>query len=413
MYLPDEQIEYLRLLHIERGGQMTWHQIVMSNNLTDMTAEALRKKVQRYERRIEDSMGFGKPVKAPLIIEQRGGGRFKPVVPQVQLPYEKPHFENYYVDPQQAALKKKLELYEQLLKQNGVEVDEEELMYEPYPEHLDDTLEWESWQIEAGIQNEVITAMVWYDIHMPDHSAEALSLAKKILEAVQPHVLVYGGDIFDFDALSTFAKSRRRHYKDAIGEVNADWHRLNDDVDRLSPHTKRVAFKGNHDARIDRWNDMAMSPFADTTEESFVNMVRSNNRVLWLGEAQETHLGAWYIQHGKRAGDTAAKTALKDIGWATPHSQGHNHMPGMYVHRVNDGRNIGNYRVIQSASSGALCNIPPHYVRDTKMATWIHGCLVGHVNMKTDEVNLQNIIFHRRPDGTLWTVFGNQKFVSR
>lgn len=367
-------IEYLRSLHVERGGKMTWGDIVISENL-GIPAEALRKRVQRYEK-----------------------SHLAPVA----------DVDSTEINGDVQEMQQRIIQLERLLNEAGLRRSQDELLYEPYPSHLDDTDKWISWQKNLLSKKKVVTIMVWSDIHMPDHSVTAVSLAKNLLKEAKPDVLVYGGDMFDFDSLSTFAKSRRRRQKDAVVEVNDMWHSLVTEVSHSSPRTKQIAFRGNHDTRVDRYNDMAANPFADTTEEAFVEMVRSNGRVWWLGEYQETHVGCLFIQHGKRVGENAAKGAAKDQGWATSVVQGHNHRPGVFIHRVNNPRDLSSYRVVTSVSSGALCNIPPHYQMDTKQSSWLNGIVVAHVDAVEDTVNIQNLVFHRKNEtGQMWTAYGD------
>lgn len=409
--LSDEMLEQLRLLNRERGGTLNWTQIVKRHGLM-LTGDALRKRVCRYEKRqygmicppdsssgsrtsamhlpASDSLVFGTDYDSSITPEK----------------YYRLQMENLHL--------------KRVLQDRGDAVDSDELMYDPYPAHLDDTRQWNDWLRSFSARTEVATVMVLSDIHLPDESEAALELAFKIVGEIKPDILLYNGDIFDFDALSTFASKRYRRTKDAIKEVEERWHRIVDRVLESSPETVMVAYRGNHDDRVDRWNTMANNPFADSTEELFVNMVRSGGRVFWLGPNQETNIGAWYVQHGRRVGENAAKNALKDLGWTAAQTQGHAHTVSTWVHRANKAN--GDYQVVMSACSGALCNIPPHYIQDTKMSRWLHGLVVGHVffgnenpdfeNLIFTNVNLQNLVFHRRNDGILWTVFGNKVLTS-
>lgn len=375
-------LELLRKLHIERGGNMTWGEIVQSQGLA-IPAESLRKRVQRYEH-----------------------SSHAPLVEDVEILYQTGEFPTDTTSVQD--MQQRIAQLEKILVNAGLHRDQDDLLYEPYPPNLNDTDKWLNWQRTVLKKKPFVSVMIWSDIHMPDHSSTAISLAKNLLSVAKPDVLVYAGDMFDFDSLSTFAKSRRRRYKDAVVEVNGMWNSLTGDIARISPTTKQIAFRGNHDTRVDRYNDMAANPFADTTEEAFVEMVRSGGRVWWLGEYQETHVGCLFIQHGKRVGENAAKGAAKDQGWATSVVQGHNHRPGVYIHRVNDPRDLANYRVITSVSSGALCNIPPHYQMDTKQSTWLNGIVMAHVDSRDDTVNIQNLVFHRKSDtGKMWVAYGD------
>lgn len=280
-------------------------------------------------------------------------------------------------------------------------------MYEPYPSHLDDTDKW------SGIKNDFFKAAdtarvaVMFDGHLPDLDYFAFELFLQTCVKFNPHFLIFGGDMFDFDALSTFAKIKRRRSKDAFKEVADEWFKMQNRIDTLLPRlVARVAFRGNHEGRLDRWGSVSGNPFPDTTEENFVNIVRSNNRVMWLGAKQETSVGNWFVQHGKRVGLNAAKQALDDLGGATSQSQGHTHHPVTIYRRINNAD--GTSRIITSTTSGMTGNTNPHYVTDTDMTKSIQGGLFAHVSL--NDVNIQNVVFHRS-DNKLWTALG-QDYIS-
>lgn len=402
MILNDNFLEELRLMHVERGGSYTWAEIVQQKRLP-LPPDALRKRIRRYELRrlINDNWHATGHVGVPVAVPQKSvGADVRVIVDRLRSAFDDQEIE---ID------------LDDLLAQAGIQLDVEEegAMYTPYPTQLDDTGKWLLWQEQLAQKQSRATVMVWSDIHFPDQDENALDMALAMLKVVKPDALVHAGDMFDFDALSTFAKSRRRNHRDALQEVENSWHNLIDRVSKASPKTKQIAFRGNHDSRLDRWSDGVANPFADSTEAQFVQMVRSRNRVWWLGQLQETFFGDLLIQHGKRVGENAAKNACRDQGWATPVSQGHNHRPGVYIHRVNDARDNRNYKVIMSSSSGCLCNIPPSYQLDTNQATWLHGINVAHVDFDNKDVHVSNVVFHRLLDGTMWTMWGNERVESR
>lgn len=431
--MSDLDLKAIAKLHTARGGEYSWIEIVKKFNL-DIPPEALRKRVQRFEkaavRRLNDDTygadnsdwkhaakvktantrdwdyinGDDVDVEYDVDADDVEGD---PEDFNHEYMVEADDLTDDYTDPKMYAMQKEIETLRKMLANAGLDRNQDELMYDPYPPHLDDTEKWEKWQYDFPKKKDVITVMFWSDIHIPDHSSSALALSEKLLGILQPDVLIHGGDMFDFDALSTFAKSRRRRFRDAIDEVSDVWRNITYRVNKISPKTLQIAFRGNHDSRIERWNDMAANPFADTTEEAFVQMVRSDGRVLWLGQYQETHVDTLFVQHGKKVGENAAKAAVKDQGWGTSLVQGHNHRPALFVHRVNSKRNPANYQVVMGASAGALCNIPPHYQMDTKQTSWLHGIVTGHVNIPEETSNLQNVIFHKNAKtGKLWTSFG-------
>lgn len=437
--IKNMELRDIAKLHRERGGNYTWGEIVDLLSL-EIPSEALRKRVQRYEKAAAlrsgnklygtdeqiklvskpyFNVGFNKDYELTFDADNEiFGDNFDygeeddfsngNDADDFTEEYQDSNTSEEYITPEVYALRKQVADLTRMLSKSKTDLSTEELMYDPYPPHLDDTPIWTDWKQQISNQKEIITLMFWSDMHIPDHNRGAIALALNLLKLSQPDILIHGGDMFDFDALSTFAHSRRRRFRDAIMEVSGIWQNVTDHVHRLSPKTRQVAFRGNHDSRIDRWNDMAASPFADTTEENFVEMIRNNGKVWWLGQLQETHMDTLFVQHGKKVGENAAKAAAKDQGWGTSLIQGHNHRPAMYISRLNDQRDMSNYRVIMSASAGALCNIPAHYQMDTRQTAWLHSIVMAHINVIEGTVNLQNIIFHKNSKtGKLWTAFGN------
>ena len=78
-------------------------------------------------------------------------------------------------------------------------------MYRDYPATLDDTRHWEQWKRERATRLDMpIVVLCLFDLHIPDHDEEALKLVTNLAFALQPDVIVFGGDMFDFDAMSRF-----------------------------------------------------------------------------------------------------------------------------------------------------------------------------------------------------------------
>ena len=426
--LTDKSMEEIRLMHHMRGGIYNWQEIVDLLDL-DIAAEALRKRIQRYEKRIRNQEASGVIdgiLQNPERILKMSNNERNDLVKETIEFLDENYGMNFYdtfddfsvysdkmpvvtEDEEKKELLLRIRFLQNLIKNMKKSDYDEDNMYRPYPKHLDDTELWENWK--KSIAKDRLRVVILSDFHFPDHSVSAIRLALKLVKAANPDVVIFNGDLFDFDALSTFAKSRRRRTKDALAEVASLWKKLVDNITLIAPNAKQIAYRGNHDSRIDRWNDLNGNPFADTTDEAFVNMVRSNNRVWWLGQYQETHIGPLFVQHGKRSGENAAKGALKDQGWAMSVAQGHNHQPQSFVHRVaKSGKD--SYHVVSSVSMGALCNIPPAYQLDTRQSRWLHGIAVATIFMEDSEVDLQNIIFHQKSNNHLWTAFGSQIFES-
>jgi hypothetical protein len=127
--------------------------------------------------------------------------------------------------------------------------------------------------------------------------------------------------------------------------------------------------------------------------------------VLWIDSLQELNIGPYFVQHGTRYGENAAKNALKDLGWAQSGAQGHTHQPAQFIHTVKmpfgDARRIVTYTVAPCS-----CNIPPAYAaRTTHQSKWINGTLLTTINLRGYDVHEQLILYHPTTHG-LAAVYG-------
>lgn len=280
-----------------------------------------------------------------------------------------------------------------------------------YPIEWNDQPIWNDWKRQRVNKNDV-TALLVYDLHIPDHSSEALKMLYNLAFVVQPEVIVFGGDMFDFDALSTFQQHVRRVPGDVFEEIIGVWDEIIDHLGMQCRSAKIIAFGGNHERR--RKTFYAANAFIYyTAEQRFVEIVRSRKRVWWLPETEETTLGDLFIKHGERYGENAAKNTLKQLGWSASVAQGHSHRPSTYTQRSNNTRN--GYTVTQATCAGCHCNIPPAYQVNRKgVSTWLHGAIVAHVRLDTEFVDLQNVLYHPDPDesGALCAYYGQTKITS-
>lgn len=313
-------------------------------------------------------------------------------------------------------LKSKVEMYEELLEQNGIKVNrqafEPEMMFYPKDKRLDDTEKWNKIRKELLSKNLIRTFVCISDLHLPDHSVEYIHVWLKILEYLQPDVIFFNGDTLDLDAVSRYPKSKYRIQRDAIDEVSALWDEIIDAVIARCPNSILVAFEGNHENRIERYNNDTSSPLYGVTERTLVNVMRSNNRVLWLNTVQETRFGNTVIQHGLRASASTAKAALGDFGNTTNVTQGHTHRPEFIIGSNQDplSENVGDNYVVYSCVQGTCSNIPAQYIKNTKQSKWLHAIVIGQVYDKL-RTNMQLIVGNKCDNG-IFSFIGNTIFTS-
>lgn len=288
-------------------------------------------------------------------------------------------------------------------------------IYEPSARDINDLDKWAGFVNTVRGRADMLKIQFWPDLHMPDTNWQAVELAFQIAREFQPDVHIFAGDEYDFDTLSVhWPRSENRRRVDAFKEVRWQWDRLVDQLTVVTPHSYRAMLGGNHTrGRVEAYVNEKAPEFADTLIETFIELVRSNNRVMWLGWEDDMWLSDLHIEHGTRTGESSAKNSLKDLGWSSPRVGAHVHAPSWYVNYIyskNADLMSVTRHIVESMTLPCLCNIHPHYATDKKKSRWMNGVGTAHVNLQGNDVHLQKMIFHQRADGSMVTVYGSQEY---
>lgn len=155
----------------------------------------------------------------------------------------------------------------------------------------------------------VTTTIVWGDTHAPYHDPVAVALALKIVRQIKPDRLVIIGDLYDFYAVSFYAKNPRRRHILADELAEAD-----DVVSHMAklPVGETHITEGNHEHRLSR--------FIEEKAPSLTGLVTGFDELLpphW----KHHHYGA-VLKIGKmhyshdfgRHGVNATRQGLLDVG---------------------------------------------------------------------------------------------------
>ena len=112
-------------------------------------------------------------------------------------------------------------------------MDLEEIISQEVPEIEMDTVVWMS------------------DQHVPYHDKKTHRACLKLLNYLQPDVLVIGGDFVDFYSVSQYDKDPRRAHK-LQPELNKAKEMLGE-IREVAPDTRIVYLEGNHETRLVRY----------------------------------------------------------------------------------------------------------------------------------------------------------------
>lgn len=289
-------------------------------------------------------------------------------------------------------------------------------IYEPSARDINDLDKWAAFINTVRGQQDMLKIQFWPDLHIPDTNWQVVEMGYQIAQDFQPDVHLFAGDEFDFDTLSThWGRAENRVRRDAFKEVRPGWNSIHDELDRLTPSAKRAMLGGNHTrGRVEAYVNEKAPEVADTLIEVFIDLVRSDNRVMWLGWQDDMWLSDLHIEHGTRTGEQSAKNALKDLGWASPRVGAHVHSPSWYVNYTygkNQDLISASRQIVESMTLPCMCMIYPHYAYDKKKSRWINGLGTAHANLLGNDIHLQKIICHQRADGSMAAVFGAQTYI--
>lgn len=238
------------------------------------------------------------------------------------------------------------------------------------------------------------------DVHIPYHHTTATEVFARVVEHMEPDLLICLGDLLDCSQFSTHAPT----WGVAQTEYQEDLRVACELLDRLQKHARKlVILEGNHEYRIDRW--------AAATDEGrgAYSMLAPRKRLTQDRECL-------YIPYGSANGRYPHFRVNSRIvavhGWsyarhATKHhlamSQGRSVIHG-HTHHA-DATIIQSVwhrgRIIEARSAGCLCQLVPLYGTG-RPVEWVHAFILGFLGRRSDTLYTVPIIGDRciLPDGT-------------
>lgn len=228
--------------------------------------------------------------------------------------------------------------------------------------------------------------LLWPDTHLPFQDDRAVALAFKVLEHVNPDLLVLLGDMIDCGGFSRFAHNTvdsRMHFQTELDTWEALAHLLRD----RTPGAERFYIKGNHEARVEKWL-FGAPHLASLRSLNLGTALNLANLGFDPAVHEEISLasGALTVTHGTRLGGSFAGLAarMEMATYGTSGVSGHTHRLCKYLQRDKAGLRVW-------IEAGHLATNPPHYAPKTQ--NWQQGVVIGEVSDSGNDFELEPIPF--------------------
>lgn len=244
------------------------------------------------------------------------------------------------------------------------------------------------------------------DIHWVYRHEEALEVAKRAHKAFKPDWTCIGGDLFSYDAFSSYAPRSMRD----VQETSCDWETYEKEpviefVDWVQQNTKdkTIYIEGNHEQRIDRWaansGPAGNALYSMLSPRKFLRKGRKQFSYVNYSEDFEKSYAKLHknlvVIHGWT---TAKHAAAKTLDHAKSKSVLFHH-----THRIQSDTRRDPFTgdTITAKSSGCLCKFQPMYCAN-KPTEWAHGFWVAFIGSNSHTFYVVEIKKGKAvmPDGT-------------
>ena len=245
----------------------------------------------------------------------------------------------------------------------------------------DDTEQW-----EAALKKlpPIIRFGVMNDLHVPDHNLKAVELALKIISDFKPHILqASGSDALSFENISTHWEVDPEKMVDDVFEVIENpYRKIMTDIHSAAPDAIYPNLVGNHEKRLITFLNQKAPQLKRTVLKTFIELIRSTG-ALWLGfNISGYKLHHLRVIHGYSTAKFAASVHLDRFDMDIVSGDVHR---AMYFARTVE------ERIIQSVTTGCLCNLTPSYAY--WQSNWQHGICLITIDTVTNTRLFENIVF--------------------
>ena len=217
------------------------------------------------------------------------------------------------------------------------------------------------------------------DEHFPFQDERARTVAMRIINDFDPHVLVCGSDGIDFYTISRFDKDPKRQF-DLQNEIDSWTAGVREWAD-AAPNAQLAFIPGNHEDRLRRyiWRHPEMAGLDALRLDRLLGL--RNLNILYeegdaLGESytqSELSIGPLLIKHGSMVRKHSAYTARgemeKEFYNVPVLLTGHTHRGGCHMAQTRNG-------LVRAYESFCLCDTSPAYVT---RPNWMQGIVIATI----------------------------------
>lgn len=208
------------------------------------------------------------------------------------------------------------------------------------------------------------------DIHFPYHDPTAWKLFLTVAAALEPSIVVLGGDVVDFYSISDFLRepARRLILQDELDEAA----KALGDLRKVSEKSVIYYQEGNHETRLTRYlhrHAPELSALRGLTMPELLGFKQLG--VKWVPQGEDFKIGDLWHLHGDEMGGGGALAAARMLRRIPGNMlMGHWHQIQAAYQRTLNGSLHGAW------VNGCLCSLNPEYVVKPQ---WQQGfTLVNH-----------------------------------
>lgn len=266
------------------------------------------------------------------------------------------------------------------------------LNFTPPPVNTYDLEQWQDTLADFR-RRQYITVSHMSDLHFGDHDEDAIEMHYALVEQKQPDVIVVGSDTADFSVISHFAPDPDDYesIQDVLDDFSQHWRPHIERLQKIAKNAVLVMILGNHELRIKTFVEENAPKFRKTIERAWIDAIRYQNRVLYIGHTQEVEIGHLLVKHGDVTSEHTSKALLDRVSYQMSVMAGHIHRETSYTRQ-------GRKYMVKAITGGCAQNLNPKYILRkglTPPRPWVHGTAFATVDMGSTFVDFENIVYQR------------------